>query len=71
MVASPGQVTLTGTVAAVALNPGQSQQEFILFPGINCDPDVYQITATVTADSANVVDESSETNNTTIRNFGP
>ena len=42
-----------------------------MFPGINCDPDVYQVTATVTADSANVVDESNEANNATSRAFGP
>ena len=42
-----------------------------MFPGINCDPDVYVVTATVTADSANVVDEASETNNSTSRTFGP
>jgi hypothetical protein len=68
---SPDQLTLTNTIAAVPLSPGQSQQEAIVFPGINCDPDVYQVTATVTADSANVVDESSEANNTTSRTFGP
>ena len=68
---SPGQLTLTNTIAAVPLEPGQSQQESIVFPGINCDPDVYVVTATVTADSANVVDEASETNNSTSRTFGP
>jgi subtilase family serine protease len=69
--ASPGLPTLTSTIAAVPLSPGQSQQESIVFPGINCDPDVYQVTATVTADAANVVDESSEVNNSTSRAFGP
>ena len=44
-------MTLTNTIAAVPLAPGQSQQESIVFPGINCDPDVYEVTATVTADS--------------------
>jgi hypothetical protein len=69
--ASPGQVTLTSTIAAVPLAPGQSQQESIVFPGINCDPDVYTVTATVTADSTNAVDESSETNNSRSRTFAP
>jgi subtilase family serine protease len=69
--ASPGQVTLTNTIAAVPLAPGQSQQESIVFPGINCDPDVYEVTATVTADSTNAVDESSETNNSRSRTFAP
>ena len=56
--ASPGLVTLTNTIAAVPLAPGQSrQQESIVFPGINCDPDVFEVTATVTADSTNAVDE--------------
>ena len=68
---SPGLPTLTSTIAAVPLSPGQSQQEAIVFPGINCDPDVYRVTATVTADSANAVDESSETNNSTSRTFAP
>ena len=43
----------------------------IVIPGINCDPDVYVITATVTADSANVVDESNEANNSLSRTFAP
>ena len=42
-----------------------------MIPGINCDPDVYVITATVTADSANVVDESNEANNSLSRLFRP
>ena len=42
-----------------------------MIPGINCDPDVYVITATVTADSANAVDESNEANNSLNRAFGP
>jgi CARDB len=69
--ASPGQVTLTSTIAAVPLAPGQLQQESIVFPGINCDVDLYTVTATVTADSTNAVDESSETNNSGSRTFGP
>jgi hypothetical protein len=68
---SPGQITLTNTIAAVPLPPGQTQQESILFPGINCDPDVFEVTATITADSTNTVDESDETNNTGTRMFGP
>lgn len=68
---SPGLPTLTSTIAAVPLSPGQSQQEAIVFPGVNCDPDVYRVTATVTADSENAVDESSETNNSTSRTFAP
>ncbi len=69
--ASPGQVTLTSTIAAVPLAPGQSQLESIVFPGINCDPNVYEVTATVTADSTNGVDESSETNNSRSQTFAP
>jgi hypothetical protein len=40
-------------------------------PGIDCDPDVYEVTATVTADSTNAVDESNETNSSRSRTFGP
>ena len=71
--ASPGQVTVTYTTAAGPLNPDPigSTQESIVIPNLNCDPDVYDIVATVTADSANVVDESNEANNSLSRAFGP
>ena len=70
---SPGLATVTYTNAAVPLNPSpiDGTQESIVIPGINCDPDTFQITATVTADSANVVDESNEGNNSLSRLFGP
>jgi subtilase family serine protease len=32
---------------------------------------VFEVTATITADSTNTVDESDETNNTGTRMFGP
>ncbi len=70
---SPNEVTVTYTNAAVPLNPGSPEgtQESMIIPGLNCDPDARDITATVTADSANVVDESNEANNSLSRLFGP
>ena len=68
---SPGLPTVTYTNPAVPLNPGPETQESIVIPGIDCNPDVYVITATVTADSTNVVDESNEANNSLSRLFGP
>jgi hypothetical protein len=68
---SPGLPTVTYSNPAVPLSPGTETQESIVIPGINCDPDVYVITATAIADSANVVDESNETNNSLSRLFGP
>jgi hypothetical protein len=70
---SPGLPTVTYSNPAVPLSPtsidGTAEQ--MVIPGIDCNPDVYVITATVTADSANAVDESNEANNSGSRLFAP
>jgi hypothetical protein len=68
---APNQVPANQTAAAGPLAAGESRQETIVYPNLNCDPASLgtTVTATVTADSASAVDESDETNNALSRTF--